>query len=163
MEVIIRKALDKDYDYFIESTIKLSQFNRNQHGEKCKYDDYDLVLESIKEKADLSFNTRNEKLSIFIAEINGSPVGYALGRIYEEEKTADNGTGKIGLIDELYVDENIRQCGVGNKLINEVILWIKSRGINRVKLHAYSWNKNATHMYEKLGFDEYAVSLEKYI
>lgn len=40
---------------------------------------------------------------------------------------------------------------------------MKEKGVNRVKLHAYSWNNNAKKIYERNGFKEYAVSYEKFI
>ena len=121
MEIIIRKVQEKDLEYFFEFSVKLSHFNRNNHNIQCKYDDYDLVLKSIREKAELTFKTRSEDVRIFIAEVNKIPVGYAIGSIYYEKETADNGTGKIGLFDELYVDDSKRGIGIGNKLIDKVI------------------------------------------
>ncbi|KJR44345.1 hypothetical protein UF75_5274 [Desulfosporosinus sp. I2] len=98
-----------------------------------------------------------------IAEIDGIPLGYALGKIVEQEETADNGTGKMGLFDELFVDVSARGFGIGRKLIDNVTHWMEEKGISRIKLHAYSWNNNAKRLYEKYGFKEYAVSYEKFI
>lgn len=156
-------ALDEDVDTFVEFSLKLSIFNRNNHNIECKYDDYELVLSSIRKSAEATFKNRNEDTLILIAEINGIPVGYAFGKIFEQEETTDNGTGKMGLFDELFVDVSTRGFGIGRKLIEEVTHWMKEKGINRIKLHAYSWNNNAKRLYEKYGFKEYAVSYEKYI
>ncbi|WP_082075335.1 GNAT family N-acetyltransferase [Desulfosporosinus sp. I2] len=130
---------------------------------ECKYDDYELVLSSIRERAETTFKTRNEDTLILIAEIDGIPLGYALGKIVEQEETADNGTGKMGLFDELFVDVSARGFGIGRKLIDNVTHWMEEKGISRIKLHAYSWNNNAKRLYEKYGFKEYAVSYEKFI
>jgi len=73
---------------------------------------------------------------------------------------ADNGTGRMGLFDELFVDAVARGLGVGQKLLDKTISWMKEKGINRIKLHAYSWNNQAKRLYEKKGFREYAVSYE---
>ncbi len=163
MKINIRKALDEDIDIFVAFAAKLSMFNRSNHSIECKYDHYELVLEAIKQKAEITFNNRNEDTLILIAEIDDLPVGYALGKIFEEEYTADNGTGKIGLIDEVFVDYGARGLGIGKTLIREVACWVQERGTNRIKLHVYSWNVNAKRLYEKCGFKEYAVSFEKFI
>lgn len=163
MEIVIRKALDEDINVFIEFSVKLSKFNRSNHSIEYKYDDYGLVLNSIRIEAEKAFINRDENTLILIALIDRKPIGYALGKIYEAEKTAANGTGKIGLLDELYVDEVARVSGIGKKLIDEVIRWLRGKGISRIRLQAYSWNKNAKRLYEKYGFKEYAAAYEKHI
>lgn len=163
MSVKIRKAEDRDREIFIEYAIKLSKFNRNNHKRESTYDDYESVINSIKRNADETFNNRNEDTLILIAELEGTPVGYALGRIFEENEAADNGTGRMGLFDELFLDDAARGLGLGQKLLDETMKWMKERGINRVKLHAYSWNDHAKKLYARNGFKEYAVSYETFI
>ncbi len=163
MKTAIRKALDNDLNTFLQFVEKLTVFNRENHNIECKHDDYSIVQKSIRKKAEATFRSRNKNSVVFIAEINHKPVGYALGRIYEEDKNADNGTGKVGLFDELFIEETGRGFGIGQKLIDEVMNWMKEKRIDRVKLHAYSWNNNAKILYEKNGFKEYAVSYERFI
>jgi GNAT superfamily N-acetyltransferase len=163
MQIVIRKAVDSDIDIFIDFTIELSKFNRSNHNVICKYDNYEFVINSISKNAKDTFDNRNKDISIFIAELEGKPVGYALGRIFEEDEAADNGTGRMGLFDELFVDASARGHGIGQKLLDETIKWMREKEINRVKLHAYSWNENAKILYEKNNFKEYAVSYEIFI
>lgn len=163
MRTEIRQATDRDKELFIDFTVKLSKFNRNNHNNECKYDNYEIVIDSIKRKAEETFVNRNEDTYILIAELEGNPVGYALGRIFEANTISDNGTGRMGLIDELFLDNSARGLGLGQKFIDQIINWMKEKKINRVKLHAYSWNCNAKRLYEKNGFTEYAVSYETFI
>lgn len=163
MEASIRHAVEKDKSFFVDFALKLSRFNRGNHSGECKYDDYEMVADSIKRKAEETFDSWDENILILIAEVDGRPAGYALGRIFEEEDTADNGTGRMGLFDELFVDEAARGLGLGQKLMDEAMKWFKDKGIARVKLHAYTWNGNAKRLYEHNGFHEYAVSYEKFI
>lgn len=163
MKVNIRQAVDSDKEKFIYWVVKLSNFNRTNHNNKCKYDDYKLVTNSIQIKAEEIFNNRNEDTLILIAELEEKPVGYALGTIFQEAETADNGAGRIGLFDELFVEDIARGVGVGQKLLNETMKWMKENRINRVKLHAYSWNNNAKRLYERNGFSEYSVSYDIFI
>jgi len=163
MEVKLRQAIDTDENIFIDFTIKLSKFNRSNHSDICKYDDYELVIDSIQKKAEETFKNRNEDTLILIAELESKPVGYALGRIFRQDETADNGTGRMGLFDELFVDDSARGLGSGHKLLDGTIKWMKEKGIHRVKINAYSWNINAKKFYERNGFNEYAVSYETFI
>ena len=163
MNANIRRASASDKNIFIDFAIELSKFNRVNHRKECKYDNYDFVVDAIRRKAEKIFVNRDDNTLILIAEIDNKPVGYARGRIYKEDITADNGTGKIGFIDELYLKDAARGFGLGKKLLNQTITWMKDKGINRIKLHAYSWNDNAKRLYKKNGFKEYAVSYEKFI
>ncbi|WP_432666186.1 GNAT family N-acetyltransferase [Wukongibacter baidiensis] len=163
MDIIVRKALEKDRSNYVKFAIKLSEFNRSNHREECRYDNYDMVLDAIKRRSKKIFDNRNEDCLILTALIEDRAVGYAMAKIYEEEMVADNGTGRIGLFDELYVDDSARGFGIGKMLLDEVMNWFKERDIKRVKLHAYSWNEKAKKLYENNGFSEYAVSYEKFI
>ncbi|KUO53501.1 MAG: hypothetical protein APF76_11870 [Desulfitibacter sp. BRH_c19] len=163
MEVKIRRAVESDKDIFVGFTVKLGKFNRSNLNNECKYDDFESVLNSIQRKAEEIFNNRNEDTLILIAELKNIPVGYALGRILKQDETADNGTGTMGLFDEVFVDDTARGLGLGQKLLDETMKWMKERGIDRVKLHAYSWNNNAKELYQRNGFKEYAVSYEMFI
>lgn len=162
-EGIIRKAIPEDKYFFIEMVLKFTCYNREHHRKECRYDDFIQVLDAIKSKAIKTFTNRDDDVLILIAELNSKPAGYALARIYREETTADNGTGRMGLFDELYVDETARGLKLGQQLTDSVMIWMKSKGILRVKLHAYTWNITARKLYERNGFAEYALSYEKFI
>ncbi|MCM3766878.1 GNAT family N-acetyltransferase [Neobacillus niacini] len=158
MEVVIRKAEDTDRETFLYFVQGLSKFNRSNHPEEVTYDDYETVLNAITKKAAETFDERDHRVHILLAFLNGQAVGYALGRVFDQDGTADNGTGKMGLFDELFVLNEARGHGIGKKLIDSLIDWFKNEEIHRIKLHAYSWNNNAKKLYERLGFKEYAVS-----
>lgn len=158
----IRQAAPGDREAYIGFAEKLSGFNRKNHPDASKQDDYQAVLAAIRQRAAETFDSPCEDTLILMAEESGQPLGYALGRIYEEDPCADNGTGRTGLFDELYVDAPARGCGLGQKLLDEIMAWFASKGIRRVKLHAYSWNTTAREIYKRNGFEEYAVSYEKH-
>jgi len=159
----IRQTKDSDLDYIISFAKKLSAFNRKNHSITSKYDDHEPVLQAIAERMRTAFRTRDENSLFLIAEDGRTPLGYVFAKIYEETQIADNGTGRMGLLSDLFVDETARGMGLGQKLIDKTMEWFKSRGIRRVKLHTYSWNRAAQKVYEKNGFAEYAVSYEKFI
>lgn len=163
MTVLIREAVAGDKNAFVEFALSLCRFNRSMHHEQCKYDDFDKVLESVRRNAEKTFAERSDDTYILVALLNDKPVGYALGSIFTQEEAADNGTGRMGLFDQLYLDDAARGLGLGKRLMDEVMAWFKRKGISRVKLHAYAWNTAARSIYEAYGFKEYAVSYEKFI
>lgn len=163
MNVSIRTAQDKDKNSFVELSIKLSQFNRENHCHFCKSDDFQEVLQSLRSKAEYTFLKRNDDMLILMAVVDEVVRGYALARIICEEPWVDNGSGRMGLFDELYLDESARGLGLGQEMIDRVMNWMEKKEIKRVKLHAYSWNHHARKLYERNGFQVYVVGYEKHI
>ena len=163
MNFILRQARESDKLDFVKLSESLGRFNRERHCDACKTDDFRKVSEAIRARAEITFLNRMADILILMAEVEEKVCGYALARIIHEESWVDNGTGRIGLFDELYLDESARGFGLGQKMIEEVIDWMKQKEINRIKLHAYSWNAHAIKVYEQNGFKEYAVSYEKFI
>lgn len=102
MSVLIRPARGNDKNDFIELSVKLSRFNRKHHGDSCKTDDFQNVLEAIREKAEQTFLQGNDDILILMAEVDGNVCGYDLGRIINEEPCVENGTGRMGLFDEFH-------------------------------------------------------------
>lgn len=66
-------------------------------------------------------------------------------------------------IPELVVDENRRRKGVGNLLINSAIVLAEKNGCFRIRLESGNKRKGSHKFYEKLGFDQYALSFKKKI
>jgi ribosomal protein S18 acetylase RimI-like enzyme len=114
-------------------------------------------------RAKKTFATRDKDTMICISEVDGDPVGYVLAKIFTQDESADNGTGRMGLLDELYLKESARGMGLGQRMIDETIQWMKEKAVSRVKLHAYSWNDTAKNLYQRNGFKEYAASFEVFI
>lgn len=160
METIIRKASRDDEKDFIHFSLELSRFNRQHHPQK---DNFDAVLHARAERASTLFNSEDPNQLILIAKLRESYVGYALAYVSYPDPTSDNGIELCGLLDEVYVDSNARGYGIGRKLIDECLFWMREHGANRVKLQMYDWNEHARCLYEKMGFIQYAVSFEKFL
>ncbi|MBB6453558.1 GNAT superfamily N-acetyltransferase [Salirhabdus euzebyi] len=160
----LKSATNEDEDQFLKLVLKLSEFNRQNHKEQNKYDYYELVISEIQRRAKEKFLQRHTQ-SVFLrlAILDGEAIGYVLAETYNEQAFADNGTGKMGLIDEIFVLEKTRGLGVGKKLMDEAIKWLESKKVKKMKLHAYTWNEKAIQVYEKMGFTPYAISLEKHV
>jgi len=161
LSIVIRRAVEEDKAAYVEMTLKLTKFNRENHDSKVKYDDFAAVLSAVARQAEQEYEGRDDDSFIVFAVKENTPVGFASAQIYVSECTADNGTGKMGLFDKLYVDPSARGMGIGKDLAEEIMGWFHENDISRIKLHAYSWNTHARRLYEKLGFAEYLVSYEK--
>ena len=86
---------------------------------------------------------------IFVAELNGSVIGYI-------SINANNDTKQYLYIDDFCVDKNFRNKGIGTKLLNMVENYAKEIGINDICLHVEKTNTLAKNLYYKNGFNIYS-------
>lgn len=74
-------------------------------------------------------------------------VGYATGRT---EELRDG--SRLGIIDDLYVDEGARSVGVGEALMGELLAWFRARGCAGVDATALPGNRATKNFFEASGF-----------
>ncbi|KAB3538543.1 hypothetical protein F8154_01825 [Alkaliphilus pronyensis] len=60
MKVKIRQAVESDKNTFVNFAIKLSEFSRQNHSIISKYDNYSLVVEAVRAKAEKTFVNREK-------------------------------------------------------------------------------------------------------
>ena len=59
----------------------------------------------------------------------------------------------------MFVTPEYRGKGISQKVIDELISWAKSRGLNEIRLDVYDDNLNAVRAYEKRGFKKHLVEM----
>lgn len=95
---------------------------------------------------------KNESV-IFVATIKENekivPTGFA--QLYP--KFSSGKAIKIWVLNDLYVDENCRNKGIGENLINRVLTFAKNDNANHVELSTATDNYNAQRLYETIGFE----------
>lgn len=96
----------------------------------------------------LKENIQEPSRRYFIAEENGKLVGFVSGEISVSAKG-------VGWFHGLYVDKNNRGVGVGKKLMEAILEWLKANGVRRAKLGVHKQNATAMNLYKKLGFAPY--------
>lgn len=69
--------------------------------------------------------------------------------------------GKVALIDELIVDENLRGYGIGTKLLNKATEIAKSENCYRLELHSNIKRLEAHKFYESNGFEKSSYYFKK--
>ena len=93
------------------------------------------------------------------AELEGKASGLRVEIAFDRERNCDvgycvstvDGEGK-GEIDSLYVDDGCRGEGLGRRLAQSAIRWMKERGAEEIQLLVVAGNDAAIHFYERLGF-----------
>ena len=94
---------------------------------------------------------------IFVAEVDGVLVGYVL-LLKQGEYPLTTSTSWAS-INELYVHSSYRRRGIGTRLVEQALKYLKSKGVSHVLINAKVWNQAATNLYRKLGFRNLSLGM----
>ena len=97
---------------------------------------------------------------VYVAETANVVVGYIIGTIYPEDSLS-NLKGKTAEIDNMFVEENYRNSGIGTKLQSLFIDWCKQNKVKRIIVTSEITNKKAIDFYKKRGFNDKSIVLLK--
>lgn len=96
---------------------------------------------------------------VFIALENKKIVGIILGKFFKPLRISKY--RKKGHISNLYVDKAYRNKGIAEKLILEVMKWLKENNVQHASLEIHIDNVAAQNLYRKLGFRDFTIKLIK--
>ena len=85
---------------------------------------------------------------IWILEVDGRDAGYLVLTVCASIEFH----GRMALLDELYIDEEFRNRGLGPAAIEFASEWSRARGFAALRLELADSNTHAQHVYEKTGF-----------
>lgn len=88
----------------------------------------------------------------------GAKVGYLGG--YVKEATPLRPV-RVAELQSMYVEESERDRGVGTRLVQGFFAWARGLEVGRVSVTAYAANGRAVGFYQRLGFMDRSVSLER--
>jgi GNAT superfamily N-acetyltransferase len=94
---------------------------------------------------------------VWVAERDGVIIGYVFAAL--EPLSWKELRGPAGFIHDVAVTEEARHSGVGTKLIEVAIEWLRSRGAPRVILWSAAANETARTLFGRLGFRETMVEM----
>jgi len=98
---------------------------------------------------------------IFVAEIDGRAVGWAVFVVEENFIYIVETERAYGYIAELYVDESARGAGIGRALIEACEDEARTRKLTTLKIGVLSANRRAAGVYAAAGFAPYSAELKK--
>ncbi len=163
--MIIRKALPKDFK-------ELKQLKSEFFLWECSMDKR-MHPEYIKRNLGirLAKNLRQTNTIFFIAIDNKKKnenknvknmnqiIGYVGAEIQNNPSFVKS--EKRGHLFNLYVRPNHQKKGIGTKLVKEVLEWFKENNVDDLMIMAYSENKIARRIYNKIGFKDYIIEMNK--
>ncbi|MGL1893673.1 MAG: GNAT family N-acetyltransferase [Spirochaetaceae bacterium] len=124
----------------VESITMLIKKQFESYGVNKSSDD---IIKSLKN----ALSPRSRSV-LFILEVDKN-----IGFVFCNINSGLESGGDYIWINELFIDEDYRKCGYGNKLISYVELWCKSNNLVYMACSTGENNKVAQHFYTKLGYE----------
>ena len=99
--------------------------------------------------------TSSSHAFLFVADYDGRTIGFVSGELRESSPTFSPKTWAS--VDDVFVEPDYRNLGVGRALVESVKSWAKERGADGVSLQVAAANERGRKFYEDLGFREVSV------
>ncbi|HEY8526144.1 MAG TPA: GNAT family N-acetyltransferase [Acidimicrobiales bacterium] len=93
---------------------------------------------------------------LVVGTLDGAVLGYAAARV---EKLADGGL--LGVLDELYVDPEAREVGLGEALMDHVLAWCRERGCFGLDSLALPGDRATKNFFESFGLVARAIVVHR--
>lgn len=135
MNFSIRDAVKNDTPRILELITELAVFEKEPDAVKITSEDLNVF----------GFGDTPE-FHCFVAEIDGRIEGIAI--VYTRFSTW---SGLVLHLEDLIVSQSKRGCGLGTKLLDEVVKYANKLGVKRVSWEVLDWNEPAITFYEKKG------------
>jgi GNAT superfamily N-acetyltransferase len=97
---------------------------------------------------------------LYVAKLDGAVIGFALLRMRVSEGVGKV-TRKIMLIDQVCVDEALRNHGIGTQMMEEVRILARAFGCTDLQLGVYPQNDAAVSFYQKCGFMIRSIDMQR--
>jgi GNAT superfamily N-acetyltransferase len=153
----IRDARPADRPYFLDFIMELQRFEGafepNRRLDSPVAEEYLVLLEK-----DVAKDGK-----IFVAEHDGTPVGWGIVHAREDDIYVLAEERRHAYISELFVNEAMRGSGVGRALIAACEDWARAQKLKVMQIGVLPGNVRAKAIYENAGYSDYAVQLRKYL
>ncbi len=98
-----------------------------------------------------SFSRTYGKFSlVHIAEMDGEVVGFMLSRI--KRVPPYWGGVMVGTLSDMWIEEKARRGGVGRKLSELALDWLREQGVHSIEIQVLAHNDPSWNLYESMGF-----------
>jgi GNAT superfamily N-acetyltransferase len=99
-------------------------------------------------------------VGIWLAEDEGTPVGYVLAFVHERAANPFCPSRRWCEIDQIAVRPDHQRHGVGRALIERALAWARAEGAGDIELSTWAFNEGAQRMFRGLGFVTKVVRFE---
>lgn len=97
-----------------------------------------------------------DNVCLLVLEDDDNIVGFIYG--FLEDLTLN--IEPEAILDALYIDDNYRKKGYGEKLINSFLTWCKNKNVKFITVGVLNKNYAASTLYKKIGFNSVSSKLK---
>ena len=97
---------------------------------------------------------------LYVAKLNGTVVGFVMIFMFVSEGCGKV-TRKVMRIDQICVDEALRNHGIGTRMMEEVRVLARAFGCTDLQLGVYPQNDAAVSFYQKCGFMIRSIDMQR--
>lgn len=152
MNITIRKANIDDLECIQKLNSKLFE------KEYREFDDSLKVSWPFEKEGENYFRDVIDNHYTIVAIVNENVVGYLAGSLNIQNSY---NTTSIAELDNMFIEEEYRNQGIGKSLIQNFIEYCNKNNIDEIKVTASFKNKNAIQFYIRNGFEEFELTLKK--
>jgi ribosomal protein S18 acetylase RimI-like enzyme len=150
--ITIRKATISDLEAILALNKKLFEYEAGiteEFNQEWTYSEAG--------KAFFKERLENENAFALIAQEDNKIAGYMLVFI---RNTAFRKRNPLAEIEHIFIEEEMREKGVGTMLMEETKKILRDKKVPRLKVQSLSSNINAVNFYKDMGFNEFLSILE---
>ncbi len=153
MEIKVERTVD------CEVLAKLNEAVQSLHQKRYPEEFKKYDFRSAKSAFSNSLSVR--ETYAFVAKIGDSPVGYILSVVKERKENEFQFRKTLLYIDQIAVEENYRNRGVGKHLLAKVLELATKLGIDEIQLDYWEGNVEANKLFISNGFECYNYRLKR--
>lgn len=141
----IREAHSDDIEGLVELWIELMDFHRDRDPFFSRSADaHDRFAEFVKAKMEA------KEAVVLVAEQDGSLIGFSMAMVRDYPPVFE--AGRHGFIQDVIVTQSARRQGIGRKLSDATLGWIRSQGVSRAELEVATTNPVSQAFWYEMGF-----------
>lgn len=106
--------------------------------------------------ADLAQAIDDPDHAVVVGLLHGVPMGYGVAHV---EVLADG--GRLGVVDDLYVDPGAREVGLGEALMDDLVAWCRAQGCFGVDSLALPGDRLTKNFFESFGLVARAIVVHR--
>lgn len=153
MEFTIRQATEKDFS--IIQALNAALFAEDQANDVTLDTHWPMSVEGVEYYMKSLMDP--EKVVLIAEDDQKKPVGYVIASSVNKWRYRKVKTGEL---ENMYIVPKARRQGIGRALIDEVKLWLKTKGVDRMYVSSYTNNTQAIAFYKANGFANWESGLE---
>jgi GNAT superfamily N-acetyltransferase len=102
-----------------------------------------------------------DRRALLVGEFDGATVGIAAGRLADGPHGGGGGERRLGVVDFCYVEEAAREVGVGEALLDALLVWFSERGCTDIDAPVLPGDRLTKQLYERAGFKARLLTLHR--